>query len=89
VNALLHTLTAISFRRVRPVLVTGCTTVLAMLPLVLQSEHGFWRTLGATVIGGVVWPSFFLVLTVPILLLLFARRPKQVPASLEALQSEQ
>ncbi len=73
----LETLTEVSFRRVRPVLITTCTTVLAMLPLVLQSNHGFWQTLGATVIGGVVWSSFFLVLTVPVLLTALTHRPKQ------------
>jgi multidrug efflux pump subunit AcrB len=55
----------VSYRRLRPVLITGCTTVLAMLPLLVQTQHGFWQTLAATVIGGVVWSSFFVVLTVP------------------------
>ncbi len=72
----LDRLAEMSFRRVRPVLITGCTTVLAMLPLVLQSQHGFWQTLGATVIGGIVWSSLFLVLTVPVLLMALAYRSK-------------
>jgi multidrug efflux pump subunit AcrB len=70
----MNALTEVSFRRVRPILITGCTTVLAMLPLVVQSKHGFWQTLGATVIGGVVWSSVFLVLTVPIFLTAVMRR---------------
>jgi hydrophobic/amphiphilic exporter-1 (mainly G- bacteria), HAE1 family len=59
---------AVSYSRVRPVLITGCTTALTMLPLLLQTHHGFWQTLAATVIGGVLWSSFFLVFTVPLLL---------------------
>lgn len=69
----------VSYRRLRPVLITGCTTVLAMLPLLVQTQHGFWQTLAATVIGGVVWSSFFVVLTVPTALtFLESRAQKQI-----------
>jgi HAE1 family hydrophobic/amphiphilic exporter-1 len=67
----LETLILVSYRRLRPVAITGCTTIVAMLPLLVQSEHGFWQTLAATVIGGVAWSSFFLLLGVPILLRTF------------------
>jgi HAE1 family hydrophobic/amphiphilic exporter-1 len=67
-----ETLVAVSYQRLRPVIITGCTTVLAMLPLLVQTQHGFWQTLAATVIGGVVWSSVVLVLTVPILLALLS-----------------
>lgn len=72
----METLVAVSYKRIRPVIITGCTTVLAMIPLLVQTQHGFWQTLAATVIGGVVWSSFFLILTVPILLTVLASRVK-------------
>jgi multidrug efflux pump subunit AcrB len=69
----LDALVELSYCRVRPVFITCCTTVLTMLPLALQSQHGFWQTLGATVIGGVVWSSAFLLIVLPVLLAALAQ----------------
>ncbi len=63
--------------RVRPILMTTVTTILAMLPLVLFSEAAdanIWNALGFAMIGGLT-SSTVLVLTVtPALYLLFERR---------------
>jgi multidrug efflux pump subunit AcrB len=63
-----QTLVETGYKRLRPVLATACVTMLAMLPLVLQTRHGFWQTLGATVLGGVAWSSLFLMFFVPLAL---------------------
>jgi HAE1 family hydrophobic/amphiphilic exporter-1 len=63
--------------RVRPIIMTTVTTILAMLPLVLFSEAAdanIWNALGFAMIGGLT-SSTFLVLTVtPALYFLFERR---------------
>lgn len=56
----------VCFRRLRPVALTTSITALMMAPLVLQDNHGFWQTLGATVIGGVIWSGFFLIVAIPV-----------------------
>ncbi|MDH4349609.1 MAG: efflux RND transporter permease subunit [Gemmatimonadota bacterium] len=66
-----------TLERVRPILMTSCTTILGLLPLVLFSESAdanIWNALGLSLIGGLT-SSMVLVLTVtPALYLLAERR---------------
>ena len=65
-----------TMERVRPILMTSTTTIMALLPLVLFSPSAnanIWNAIAYTLIGGLV-ASTFLVLTVtPALYLLFER----------------
>ena len=56
-------------RRLRPVLMTGFTTVFGMVPLVLSRGEGaeLWNTLGITVIGGLLMSGFVTLILVPLL----------------------
>ena len=65
-----------TLERVRPILMTSATTIMALLPLVLFSPSAnanIWNAIAYTLIGGLL-ASTFLVLTVtPALYLLFER----------------
>ena len=65
-----------TLERVRPILMTSATTIMALLPLVLFSptaNANIWNAIAYTLIGGLL-ASTFLVLTVtPALYLLFER----------------
>ena len=65
-----------TLERVRPILMTSATTIMALLPLVLFSptaDANIWNAIAYTLIGGLL-ASTFLVLTVtPALYLLFER----------------
>jgi multidrug efflux pump subunit AcrB len=66
-SSLIHsnTISWLAYQRLRPILITCCTTVCAMLPLLLQGHYTFWKTFAATVIGGIVWTSIVLPLMIP------------------------
>ena len=70
-----------TLERVRPILMTSTTTIMALLPLVLFSPSAnanIWNAIAYTLIGGLV-ASTFLVLTVtPALYLLFERGRESV-----------
>jgi len=53
--------------RLRPILMTTCALILAMLPLAFKlGEGGEWRSpLAVTVIGGLVTSTFLTLLVVP------------------------
>ncbi|MEX0909391.1 MAG: efflux RND transporter permease subunit [Gemmatimonadaceae bacterium] len=77
-----------TLQRVRPILMTNVSTILALLPIVLFSEYAdsnIWNALGFALIGGLT-SSTLLVLTVtPALYLLVERRPERARlARLEA-----
>jgi multidrug efflux pump subunit AcrB len=59
---------ALCFTRIRPVAMTALTTMVAMIPLILQERQEFWRSLGSTVVGGIIWSSVFALVVVPVLL---------------------
>jgi HAE1 family hydrophobic/amphiphilic exporter-1 len=61
---------AISGRsRLRPVLMTSLTTILAMLPLAMSTGEGseIWSPMGITVIGGLVFSTFLTLILIPVL----------------------
>jgi HAE1 family hydrophobic/amphiphilic exporter-1 len=55
--------------RLRPVLMTSFTTILAMLPLAMSSGEGseIWSPMGVTVIGGLIFSTFLTLIIIPVL----------------------
>ena len=65
-----------TLERVRPILMTTATTVLGLLPLVLQSQtadSNIWNALGYALIGGMLSSTFFVLIATPASYLLFER----------------
>ena len=62
--------------RLRPVLMTAFTTILAMMPLALSTGEGseIWRPMGITVIGGLVFSTIVTMIIVPVMYAIFVRR---------------
>jgi HAE1 family hydrophobic/amphiphilic exporter-1 len=61
--------------RLRPVLMTSLTTILAMLPLAINPGEGseLWRPMGIAVIGGLIFSTFVTMVLVPVGYVLIAR----------------
>jgi HAE1 family hydrophobic/amphiphilic exporter-1 len=68
--------------RLRPVLMTSVTTILAMTPLALELGEGSanWSGLAKAVIGGLLAATFFTLFVVPTVYTLFAKK-HYLPAS--------
>jgi hydrophobic/amphiphilic exporter-1 (mainly G- bacteria), HAE1 family len=65
--------------RLRPILMTSATTVLALLPMALDRSEGanLWSPLALTIIGGLVVSTVLTLITLPILYSFISRiRPK-------------
>ncbi|MFO7789870.1 MAG: efflux RND transporter permease subunit [Bacteroidales bacterium] len=62
--------------RLRPVLMTSFTTILAMIPMSLSKSmgHEIWVPLGITIIGGLLVSMLITLLVIPSLYALFYRR---------------
>ncbi|MDX2414375.1 MAG: efflux RND transporter permease subunit, partial [Bacteroidales bacterium] len=62
--------------RLRPVLMTSLTTILAMLPLAISSGEGseIWSPMGIAVIGGLVFSTLVTLVLVPVVYVIFSRR---------------
>ncbi len=62
--------------RLRPVLMTSLTTILAMLPLAVNPGEGseLWQPMGIAVIGGLVFSTIVTMVLVPVGYVLIARR---------------
>ena len=62
--------------RLRPVLMTSMTTILAMLPLAVNPGEGseLWSPMGISVIGGLVFSTMVTLILVPVGYVLMARR---------------
>jgi HAE1 family hydrophobic/amphiphilic exporter-1 len=54
--------------RLRPVLMTSFTTILAMVPLALSRGEGseIWSPMGVAVIGGLVFSTFLTLIVIPV-----------------------
>ncbi|MBW6501906.1 MAG: efflux RND transporter permease subunit, partial [Bacteroidales bacterium] len=61
--------------RLRPVLMTSATTILAMLPLSISTGSGseLWRPMGIAVIGGLIFSTFVTLVLVPVVYAIFAK----------------
>lgn len=55
----------LSYTRLRPVFSTTFTTITALLPLMIDSESSFWKSLSLSVTGGLIFSAFFVILIVP------------------------
>ena len=67
-------------RRLRPVLMTACTTMFGMLPLALSRSEGaeMWNPLGVAMIGGLLVATAVTLVLVPTIYSLFeGRRPSR------------
>ncbi|HCC72111.1 MAG TPA: multidrug transporter AcrB, partial [Bacteroidales bacterium] len=62
--------------RLRPVLMTSLTTILAMLPLAMSVGEGseLWSPMGISVIGGLIFSTLVTLVLVPVVYIIFARR---------------
>ncbi len=62
--------------RLRPVLMTAMTTILAMLPLALSRGEGseIWSPMGISLIGGLIFSTLVTLVLVPVVYGIFARR---------------
>ncbi|MBN1447954.1 MAG: efflux RND transporter permease subunit, partial [Bacteroidetes bacterium] len=67
---------AVSCRsRLRPVLMTALTTILAMLPLALSTGEGAetWRPMGLALVGGLVFSTAVTLILIPVVYAIFCR----------------
>lgn len=62
--------------RLRPVLMTAFTTVLAMVPMALSRGEGaeIWKPMGITIIGGLVFSTLVTLVLIPVLYGIVSRR---------------
>lgn len=84
-------LVAAGCTRIRPVLMTALTTVLSMLPLVMNHAVGgsMQRGMAIVVVGGLIYATFMTLYIVPILYDLFYRRvPSEVDLGDENLDDD-
>lgn len=60
--------------RLRPVLMTTCTTILGMIPMAVGTGQGaeMWRPMGISVIGGLTVSTVLTLVLVPVLYCVFA-----------------
>ncbi len=61
--------------RLRPVLMTSATTILAMVPLSISTGSGseLWRPMGIAVIGGLIFSTFVTLVLVPVVYAIFSK----------------
>jgi HAE1 family hydrophobic/amphiphilic exporter-1 len=59
--------------RIRPVLMTSITTILGVLPLIINSdaEKNFWYSFSITTIGGLAASTFFVLTVLPVMYAFF------------------
>ncbi len=57
----------LTYKRVRPIFSTTLTTIAAMVPLFISAQQSFWKSLSVSVVGGMLFSSFFILLIIPIL----------------------
>lgn len=62
--------------RLRPVLMTALTTILAMLPLALSTGEGAesWRPMGIALVGGLVFSTAVTLVLIPVIYAIVSRR---------------
>lgn len=72
---LLQSILSGTTERVRPVLMTTITTILGVLPLIINSdsEKNFWYSFSITTIGGLSASTFFVLTVLPVMYAFFER----------------
>lgn len=72
--------------RLRPVLMTSLTTLLAMIPLAISRAEGseIWAPMGVAVIGGLAFSTMITLVLVPVIYFLFGSRKHTKKAIAEA-----
>ena len=63
----------LSYDRLRPFITTTLTTAGALLPLWLDSEAAFWKSLSISVIGGILLSALITVFFIPLLYLVASK----------------
>jgi HAE1 family hydrophobic/amphiphilic exporter-1 len=71
--ALMEAIKTGAARRLRPILMTTGTTVFGLLPLALSTGSGsvLWKSLGISVVGGMIVSSFITLLLIPTVYTIF------------------
>ena len=73
-QAVINSVVTAGKSRLRPVLMTTCTTVLGMIPMAMGTGQGseMWRPMGISVIGGLTVSTILTLILVPVLYCVFA-----------------
>ncbi len=71
--------------RLRPVLMTSLTTILAMLPLAMSTGSGseIWSPMGIAVIGGLIFSTIVTLILIPVVYHMMLRRSERRKAKVE------
>jgi HAE1 family hydrophobic/amphiphilic exporter-1 len=71
--------------RLRPVLMTSLTTILAMLPLAMSRGSGseIWSPMGIAVIGGLIFSTMVTMLLIPVVYHMMLRKSDQKKKAVE------
>ncbi len=71
--------------RLRPVLMTSLTTILAMLPLAMSTGSGseIWSPMGIAVIGGLIFSTIVTLILVPMIYHMMLRRSDEKKKAVE------
>lgn len=86
-----HALVAAGRTRMRPILMTALTTILAMLPMVFSAAIGssMERGMALVVVGGLLYATFMTLYVVPVMYdLLYRRVPTEVDLGDETLDDD-
>jgi hydrophobic/amphiphilic exporter-1 (mainly G- bacteria), HAE1 family len=69
--------------RIRPIFMSACTTILALLPMVLSTGSGseMYRGIGSVLLGGLALSTIFTLFVIPALLAFFIGFEKKVAAA--------
>ncbi|MBI5660532.1 MAG: efflux RND transporter permease subunit [Ignavibacterium album] len=61
-----NTIISTSYNRIRPIFTTTFTTIGAMIPLMINVQQSFWKSLALSVSGGLLLSSLFVIFIVPV-----------------------
>jgi multidrug efflux pump subunit AcrB len=70
----LNEIIKLSYRRIRPIFTTTFTTIAALIPLMINPEQSFWKSLSLSITGGIIISSLFVVAFIPLLFYLFNKK---------------
>jgi len=64
----------LSYTRLRPIFTTTLTTIAALIPLMLNAESTFWKSLSYSITGGIFLSSFFVTMIIPLVYSFYIRK---------------